>query len=96
MPNPGHFAPIYGDDYGYSQGAQDDIFETINESNWTCPQSKARKFVSILGIQKVDSDSVCQLVFLLLPRERPLELNLPRNPQLIPPRVQFPHQPFLP
>ncbi|GJJ14990.1 hypothetical protein Clacol_009260 [Clathrus columnatus] len=41
MPNPGHFAPTYGNNYGFFQGAQDDIFETINESNWTCPQSKA-------------------------------------------------------
>ncbi|KAF8591350.1 hypothetical protein K439DRAFT_1611346 [Ramaria rubella] len=41
MPEPGHFAPTYGDDYGFPQGAQNDIFQTINQSNWTCPQSTA-------------------------------------------------------
>ncbi|KAF8519415.1 hypothetical protein JB92DRAFT_2786777 [Gautieria morchelliformis] len=41
MPEPGHFAPTYGTDYGFAQGAQDDIFQTINTSNWTCPQSTA-------------------------------------------------------
>ncbi|KIJ36911.1 hypothetical protein M422DRAFT_33969 [Sphaerobolus stellatus SS14] len=41
MPEPGHFAPGYLDSYGFAQGAQNDIFETINTSNWTCPQSKA-------------------------------------------------------
>lgn len=42
MPEPDHFAPTYSDDYGFSQGAQVDIFQTINHSNWTCPQSTAR------------------------------------------------------
>ncbi|KAF8519414.1 hypothetical protein JB92DRAFT_2898387 [Gautieria morchelliformis] len=41
MPEPGHFAPTYNTNYGFAQGAQNDIFQTVNKSNWTCPQSKA-------------------------------------------------------
>ncbi|KAF8524302.1 hypothetical protein BU17DRAFT_84899 [Hysterangium stoloniferum] len=41
MPEPGHLAPTYSTSYGFPQGAQNDIFQTINHSNWTCPQSKA-------------------------------------------------------
>jgi len=56
MMEPGHFAPLYKDTYGFFQGAQKDIFQTINTSNYTCPQSKASKFpIYILESKPIDA-----------------------------------------
>ncbi|KIJ36788.1 hypothetical protein M422DRAFT_782123, partial [Sphaerobolus stellatus SS14] len=36
MHKPDGSAPSYNNKYGFFQGAQDDIFQTINTSNYTC------------------------------------------------------------
>lgn len=41
MQEPSHFAPTYSEKYGFMQGAQNDIFQTVSHSGWTCPQSNA-------------------------------------------------------
>jgi hypothetical protein len=84
MPEPGHLAPTYGTGYGFAQGAQNDIFQTVNHSNWTCPQSTAgeSQYMHPLRTDLCSNSSLCSPLVGVFPRNK-RSVAVPLNHRMV-------------